>query len=376
MLAIPSHVDSVKYLLVLLHAFSSHSKSAYKVFRTFTEYAHLMQQDDVLLQKLGLTAEQIASLRKPNWEIIEHELMWAAQNNQWLITFFDGEYPNLLREIYNPPLLLFGKGSRKILEQKQLAIVGSRNPTPSGAQNAYMLAKNLVAEGFVITSGLALGIDAAAHSGTLAAKGQTIAVMGAGFDHIYPRRHKALAQEIVDTGGVLLSEFPLSCAPLAENFPQRNRIISGLSLGVIVVEAAQRSGSLITARLAAEQGRDVFAFPGSIHNQLARGCHELIRQGAKLVEETKDILEELSQPGLENKTEDTNISNIGDMDCVSVESCKLLQAIDDIATPLDVIAARSSLTIKEIMSMLVHLELQGIVQKVAGGYVRTNKNSL
>jgi DNA processing protein len=367
--AIPSCLNNVKYLLVLLHAFSSHSSMVYKILRTFSDYVDLVKQGDGVLQKMGVKDEQLVALKTPNWCAIEREVVWMDGENQHIITFFDDEYPSLLREIHAPPILLFVKGDKSILAQDQLAIVGSRNPTPLGTENAYMLAKNLSLEGLVVTSGLALGIDAAAHRGALASSGKTIAVMGAGFDHIYPQRHKLLAQEIVNKGGAVLSEFPLSCAPLAENFPQRNRIISGLSLGTIVVEATARSGSLITAHLAAEQGREVFALPGSIHNQLAKGCHELIRQGAKLIESVQDILLDLPRWA---KSKDTSSGIVdGEKKINQTKRCRqLLQAIDDMATPLDVIAARSSLTIQEIMSMLVHLELQGLVKKVVGGYCK------
>jgi len=376
--AIPLRSNYVKYLLVLLHVFSSGSKKARKIFNTFPEYTNLVQQNDKTLQEFGLTSEQIRRLRMPPLAEIELEMEWAEQNNQWIVTFFDSEYPDLLREIHRPPMLLFVRGNKQNLSAAQLAIVGSRNPTPQGSENAYMLAKDLVAAGFKITSGMALGVDAAAHRGALSAPepGSTIAVMGAGLNHIYPWRHKKLAQDIVASGGTLVSEFPLDVAPLAENFPQRNRIISGISLGTIVVEATLRSGSLITAYLAADQGRDVFALPGSIHNSLARGCHELIRQGAKLVETAQDILVEL--PIVKTKDHHAKIVNNSSDNCVtnlSVDYRKILQAIDYTPTSIDVIAARSSLTISEIMSMLLHLELHGHVQRVTGGYVlKANMN--
>jgi DNA processing protein len=204
----------------------------------------------------------------------------------------DGRYPPLLREIPQAPPVLFVHGDPDCLRVPQLAMVGTRNPTPSGRETARQFAAHLAGAGMIITSGLALGIDAAAHQGALAGGGRTIAVMGTSLDRVYPAKHRDLARAIAERGA-LVSELPTGTPALAENFPRRNRLISGLALGVLVVEAALQSGSLITARLALDQGREVFAIPGSIHNPLAKGCHALIRQGAKLVETANDIVEEL-----------------------------------------------------------------------------------
>jgi len=209
-----------------------------------------------------------------------------------ILTLHDPAYPALLKEIADPPPLLFVRGDPAVLSRPQLGIVGSRNPTPGGRSLAEDFARSLSRCGLVVTSGMALGIDAAGHRGALRGGGTTLAVAGTGPDRIYPARHRDLARAIVEQGAII-SEFAPGTPALPSNFPRRNRIISGLSLGVLVVEAACRSGSLITARLAAEQGREVFALPGSIHNPLARGCHHLIRQGAKLVEDIEDIVEEL-----------------------------------------------------------------------------------
>jgi DNA processing protein len=222
----------------------------------------------------------------------ETELAWLSETGHHLVTWADTDYPPLLREIPAPPVVLYVIGDRQSLSHPQFAIVGSRNPTPMGRENAHAFAKTLAGAGLTITSGLALGIDGAAHRGALDAGGKTIAVVGTGLDRVYPARHRDLAHAVVQQGA-LVSEFPLGTPPKSENFPVRNRIISGLSLGTLVVEAAVQSGSLITARLATEQGREVFAIPGSIHSPQARGCHALIRQGAKLVETAQDILEEL-----------------------------------------------------------------------------------
>ena len=225
-------------------------------------------------------------------EAIEHSLAWASQPGQSIITLADGGYPPALLEIADPPSVLYVRGNPDLLHRRGIAVVGSRNATPQGTQTAESFARHLAAQGLCIVSGLALGIDAAAHRGALAAQGETVAVIGTGADRIYPARNKELAIAIAERGAIV-SEFPLGTPAVAYNFPRRNRIISGLARGVLVVEAAPESGSLITARLAAEQGREVFAIPGSIHSPVARGCHKLIKQGAKLVETAQDILEEL-----------------------------------------------------------------------------------
>jgi DNA processing protein len=225
-------------------------------------------------------------------EAVDRSLEWASQPTQHILTLADYAYPKALLEIADPPSLLYVRGNTALLQKRGLAMVGSRNATPQGLQTAENFARTLAAKGLCIISGLALGIDAAAHRGALSAGGATIAVIGTGADRIYPARNKELALAIVEHGAVI-SEFPLGMPAIAANFPRRNRIISGLARGVLVVEAAPESGSLITARLAGEQGREVFAIPGSIHSPVARGCHKLIKQGAKLVETANDILEEL-----------------------------------------------------------------------------------
>lgn len=220
-------------------------------------------------------------------------LNWLAQPDQHLLMWDDPAYPALLAELADAPPLLFVAGAPQVLEQPQLAMVGSRRASRPGLDTAQAFARALAAGGFAITSGLALGIDGAAHQGALDVAGKTIAVLGTGLQQVYPARHKLLAQRIVDSGGALVSELPLDSPAHASHFPRRNRIISGLALGVLVVEASPASGSLITARLAAEQGREVYAIPGSIHHPGARGCHQLIRDGATLVESVEHVLEAL-----------------------------------------------------------------------------------
>ncbi len=228
----------------------------------------------------------------PDPQRVSAEIAWLSQEHAHLVTIDDVRYPALLRQIADPPPLLYVRGDVAALARPQIALAGSRNPTAGGRRNAREFATALSRCGLAVTAGLALGIDASAHLAALQAGGLTIAIMGTGVDRIYPSQHRQLAHDIIRSGA-LVTEMPLGSGPSAENFPRRNRIISGMAAGVLVVEAGIRSGALITARFAAEQGREVFAIPGSIHSPLSRGCHALIRQGAKLVEGTADILEEL-----------------------------------------------------------------------------------
>jgi DNA processing protein len=274
-----------------------------------------------------------------------------------------------------PPPLLYVHGDPELLSSLQLAIVGSRNPSPAGTNNAYEFARHLGAAGLTITSGLALGVDAASHRGALDAAASTIAVTGTGLDRVYPARNKDLAHKIVTNGGVLVSEFPIGEAPQAGNFPRRNRIISGLSLGTLVVEAALRSGSLITAKYAMEQGREVFAIPGSIHNPLAKGCHALIQQGAKLVETAQDIVSELAPlANVSLQIEQVMASNEKNQPDLDKDYQKLLDVMGYDPCPIDELISRSGLTAEEVSSMLLILELQNYVQLEPGGqYTRTPK---
>ena len=290
----------------------------------------------------------------------EADLAWFAQPRRHLLTLTDPDYPPLLRELPDPPVALYVQGERALLNRPQLAIVGSRNPTPAGRANAAAFAQALAGAGLTITSGLALGIDGAAHRAALGT-GTTIAVAGTGLDRVYPPRHRELAHAIANAGAIV-SEFPLGTSPRPQNFPVRNRIISGLSLGVLVVEAAQQSGSLITARLAAEQGREVFAIPGSIHSPLARGCHALIRQGAKLVETANDILEELGALAAVAMPAAHELAP-----ALAVEEAALLDHVGYDGAHIDVIVERSGLTPEKVSSMLLTLELRGLIAVAAGG---------
>ncbi len=292
---------------------------------------------------------------------------WLAQKNHSLLRLGDENYPELLTQISNPPEQLYIKGNPEALMQPGIAIVGSRNPTSGGTRNAFEFARYLAERGFSIVSGLAQGIDTAAHKGALAANAPTVAFLGHGIDRVYPASNQALAEAICKNGA-LVSEYPLGTPPMKELFPQRNRLISGLSLGTLVVEAARRSGSLITARLAGEQGREIFALPGSIHNPMARGCHRLIRDGAKLVETADDILGELGAlvghvlASTEKSQPPQRAVDHGDPEYV-----KLREHLGFDPISIDELVRQSGLTIGQVSSMLLILELDGIVEKLSGG---------
>lgn len=292
---------------------------------------------------------------------------WLDDDKHTIIRLGDGDYPELLAHIADPPECLYVSGNPEVLHLPALAIVGSRNPTSGGARNAFEFARYLGESGFCIVSGLAQGIDAAAHRGALDAGTPTIAFLGHGVDLIYPAKNRDLAAAVA-RGGALVSEFPLGMEPRRSLFPQRNRLISGLSVGTLVVEAARQSGSLITARLAGEQGREVFALPGSIHNPLARGCHQLIREGAKLIESAADIVAELAALTghvlLQAVDAEVAPKSVSDAD---PEYVKLLEHLSHDPISIDAIVARSGLTIGEVSSMLLILELDGTVEKLSGG---------
>ncbi len=312
---------------------------------------------------------------------------WLAQQGARLLLLGEANYPRLLSEISRPPPLLYVLGNCDCLHLPQLAIVGSRNPSVDGARNAYRFAEQLAGNGFVVTSGLALGIDTAAHRGALAAGCEypTIAVLGSGLDAIYPARNRGLADDILAAGGALVSEFALGSSPQPSHFPRRNRIISGLSLGTLVVEAAERSGSLITARMALEQNREVFAVPGSIHNPVSRGCHKLLREGATLVECGEDIVEQLT--GLlsvlapEEAAVEVEQQGGEQIDLLSAgverlagserEQC-VYHALGFDPVDIDSLAEATGLAAAELLTTLTMLELKGMVIQRQGRYCRLN----
>lgn len=309
--------------------------------------------------------------------LIEQDLAWANTQANHIIPFDDPRYPPQLQEIATPPPVLFIRGNLANLKNQQLAIVGSRNPSHSGIENAYAFAKELGQIGLTVTSGLAIGIDAASHKGAVETEGNTIAVLGTGINKIYPQQHIPLAQKILANGGTLVTEFPPNTTPKPTYFPRRNRIISGLSLGVLVVEATLRSGSLITARFAIEQNREVFALPGSIHDPLTKGCHQLIRQGAKLVETITDIIEELPLASL-TPAHDASIThnqscNLNNEITLAKNHQKLLECIRFECTSVDTLIKRSKLMPREIIKILTILELNGLIRAEFGGYVKVHK---
>ena len=291
----------------------------------------------------------------------------AAADNRHVVTLGDAAYPTALLDIEDPPSMLYMLGALDSCAQAAiknraacLAIVGSRNPTPQGENNARQFARVFGQAGICVVSGLALGVDGAAHDGALLGGGITLAVVGTGLDRVYPKQHLALAHRIAQQG-LVISEFPLGTPPLTANFPKRNRIISGLSQGTLVVEAALQSGSLITARLAAEQGKEVFAIPGSIHSPQSRGCHALIKQGAKLVESAQDVLDELKLPG------STALSAAVGQEGPATPESPLLAAMGFELVGLDALQARTGLYTAELQAQLLALELAGTVARLQGG---------
>ncbi|MDP2828690.1 MAG: DNA-processing protein DprA [Sulfuricellaceae bacterium] len=335
-----------------------------KLLQTFGEPDRIFSASHSALARVVRTPVATAISSGPDLQITKPTQTWLAQSGNHLITLADPDYPQGLLEMPDPPPMFYLKGRRDLLNQPAIAIVGSRNATPQGEVNAENFASYLSHRGMCIISGLALGIDGAAHRGALQGSGSSIAVVGTGLDIVYPSRHRDLAHELAQSGA-LISEFPIGTPSRAQNFPRRNRIISGLALGCLVVEAALKSGSLITARLAAEQGRDVFAIPGSIHSPLSKGCHMLIKQGAKLVESAQDILEEFGTPD----SSPVNDTISGELD-LSPDEAQILQCIGFDPVSTDVLASRSGLTSDRLSAILLIMELAGQVASLPGGMVQ------
>lgn len=333
------------------------------------------------LTRHGISPEAASAISCPDEKKIESDLQWLSEPGRHLLGWDDDTYPVLLRRINHPPAALFVEGDPGCLWHPQIAIIGSRNPTAGGLDHAHDFATTLARQGMTITSGLAAGIDTAAHKATLDSGAFTVAVNGTGLDRVYPNSSRPVAERIRQHGA-MVSELPLGSPPLRQHFPSRNRIISGLSLAVLVVEAGLNSGTLITARKAAEQGRDVFALPGSLHNPMAKGCHRLIREGARLVETASDIMQELGPVAEELRMEiqqrlgqpddghekpaNTRHSLLDDPDYKAV--WKVL-AYDP--KPMDVIIEQTGLGASAISSMLLMMELKGMVKKQGSGrYLR------
>ena len=301
-------------------------------------------------------------------DAIAPTLDWLKKDNAHIVTLADANYPKLLLEISNPPAVLYAIGNLHWLNQPSIAVVGSRNATPQGEKNAEEFSASLCNSGLCVVSGMALGIDGAAHRGALKSNGATIAVVGTGLDIVYPARHRELAHKIAERG-LIISEFPLGTPSKAQNFPRRNRLISGLSLGCLVVEANIDSGSLITARLATEQGRDVFAIPGSIHSPVTKGCHQLIKQGAKLVESTQDILEEIKNLVSLNQTTHSPTGLMLNSD-ISLGATPETNAVLDLmgyeAINFDALQRTTGLTTEALSAMLMMLELDSKITVLKG----------
>lgn len=353
------------------------------LIRDYETPRKVFEVSDESLLKYGLDHRAIKQLRNAEKgfysgraaEELERCLAWLSSPGNGIVPFNSEEYPDLLTEIPDPPLILFCRGRAEILGLPAIAIVGSRNPTVDGRRTAKRFASELCRAGFAVTSGLAFGIDAESHEGALSAGGKTVAVLGTGIDQCYPAVNRPLFDRVAQEG-VLVSEFIPGIPPTPANFPRRNRIISGLSIGVLVVEAGMKSGSMITARLALEQGREVFAVPGSINNPVAKGCHRLISQGAKLVQQIEDIAEELG--ALLAFVGDRQ--NVGRYSCVDKQSRapdelqgyprRLHQAIGIDPVSLDTLLAETGMELGDAIAALTELELVGLVRREPAGYVR------
>lgn len=326
-----------------------------RLLEVFGPPDQILQADAAALTRAANSEAAIALKSGAADAAVERALRWASMPDRHVITLADGEYPRLLLEIPDPPPVLYAHGDAGLLQKPALAVVGSRNGTAQGLRNAEAFAKAFSAGGLTIVSGLALGIDAAAHRGGLGGKGSTIAVLGTGIDVVYPRSNASLCAEIA-ARGLLLTEYPVGTPSIGHNFPRRNRLISGLARGCLVVEAALGSGSLITARMASEQGREVFAIPGSIHSPLSKGCHSLIKQGAKLVDAAEDVLAELGAwyvpalPRSESPRSDGLLTHMG------------FDPVD-----MDALCARAGLPAQAVAAELLRLELDGLVSPLPGG---------
>lgn len=378
--------NEVAAWLQMLQAEGIGNDAARRLLAVFGLPQQVLAQSQSALQEV-VSAHQAAALRQPQAQtqtLIETTWQWLQQGSsdvqRRILVLGDPDYPPLLLEMADPPLLLYAMGQVDRLRgaQPRIAMVGSRNPTPQGAGNARAFAKTFAEGGWTVVSGLALGVDGAAHEGALQATLHsdlglaTIAVVGTGLDRVYPRQHRELAHRIAQHG-VILSECSLGTPPLAHHFPKRNRILAGLSHGVLVVEAALQSGSLITARLAAEQGKEVFAIPGSIHAPQSRGCHSLIRQGAKLVESAQDVLEELRHVTFGAGGSVTGVGAVSENEAVSTDCSVhgketfLLQALGHDPVGLDALLERTGLDASTLQARLLELELAGVVGRLPGG---------
>jgi len=356
-------MNNKSYFIALNRINSIGPRTVMKLLTKWPILADLFKLSQPEMINEGLPPKLAAAISHFDMKQIEADFEWQQQDEtNHLLTWADSNYPPLLKEIHDPPVVLYAQGDLFSLQQPTIAMVGTRKPSVTGGENAYRFAYELSLQGITIVSGLALGIDAKSHEGCIAANGRTIAVMGTGIDRIYPYAHNKLSLKIKEKG-LVITEFPLKSEANSGHFPRRNRIISGLSLSTLVVEAAIKSGSLITARLALEQNRDVLAIPGSIHNPQSRGCHYLLQQGAKLVTSSQEILEDL-------RIESTATIASYETLSLATNNKNLVKCVGFEVTTMDQIIQRSGLSVDEVACDLAELELLGIVQAVPGGYVR------
>ncbi|MBU3020189.1 DNA-processing protein DprA [Aestuariibacter sp. A3R04] len=321
----------------------------------------------------SLTAQQqeyVVTLQKAiDWKAVDNALHWLAKSDtHHIVTDKHEHWPESFGLLQSAPLVLFCKGDTALLSKQQVAVVGSRRASPAGLQHAYDFSAQLAGSDIVVTSGLACGVDGAAHKGALSEQGHTIAFLGTGPDRTYPYRNRKLQERITQEGGLVASEFFPGTPPKRHHFPQRNRLIAAIAEGTLVVEATTKSGTLITANLAADMGRDVFAIPGSIDNPLYEGCHALIQQGAKLVTNAGEIAEELT--GSFNAVGIAQQTNAQKSEDQNLATDKLLDNVEFDVTSVDIITERSALPVSEVLAALLEYELRGLVAAVPGGYVK------
>jgi len=371
------HNSSLENWLTLLHTTGIGATTFHTLLDHFGSAEAVLNASSSQLSGLSLSSETIKAIANQEKPDIKADLDWQSEEGHHIITFTDERYPVQLKDLQDAPPVLYVRGDPDYLVQPQLAMVGARSPSAVGKKTAEEFASHLSDAGITITSGLATGIDGASHEGALQGLAGTIAVVAHGLDIVYPAQHQQLAQAISENGAVI-SEMPIGITPQRGLFPRRNRLISALSLGTLVVEAAIKSGSLITARLALDLNREVFAIPGSIHNPMARGCHQLIRQGAKLVESVDDILEDLrfNLPQMMSypikTSEDTHEKPKDRHNTLDPDHQKLLKCLAYEPSSIDELVIRSKFSAAEVASMLLILELEGIVVCQDGRYTRVS----
>ncbi|HHB91977.1 MAG TPA: DNA-protecting protein DprA [Thioploca sp.] len=360
---------NLKYWLALLYAPKIGPVNFIRLIKHFGSPQDVFAAGRSEWQAVKMKANLIQYLENIDWKIIENDLQWLEQPNNHILTLEHPDYPPMLKNIDDPPPILFIHGNYKLLTSQQIAIVGTREASEEGKQIAMEFATNLSYQGFTITSGMAYGIDGAGHIGALNATGKTIAVAGTGLDRVYPSGHRELAHQIAQNGGALISEFPIGTKIKRQNFPIRSRIVSGLSLGVLAIEVPDKSGALYTVRHSLKQGREVFVIPDSIYNPLVKGCHRLIKEGAKLVDNVNDILEELDScyqlptpiiktPAQVKQVKSANLDN---------EHQLILEYLIANPSSIDDLVELSGLDVNKISSILLMLELQGMITIKAGG---------